>query len=85
MSQSELRIFNGSHESTDDTVVSSTKVASSGTDRVTVSVGDIFPALADALATGKTWLKDFQNDEISIPYDLYEVILAYQHYQRLSA
>ncbi len=52
---------------------------------VTVRAGDVFPVLADALSTGKTWLNDFESDEITMPFDLYEVILAYQHYQRLSA
>jgi len=50
-----------------------------------VTAGEIFPALADALANGKTWIKDFEKDEVTVPYDLYEVILAYQHYQRLTA
>ena len=39
----------------------------------------------DAACSKRTWLKDFEDDEITISRDLYEVILAYQHYQRPSA
>ena len=52
---------------------------------VTVAVSDIIPWLADAACSKRTWLKDFEDDEITISRDLYEVILAYQHYQRPSA
>jgi hypothetical protein len=54
-------------------------------DTVTVPAGDIFPLLADAVRSDRTWLDDFANDEITISTDLYEVILAYQHYRRPSA
>jgi hypothetical protein len=54
-------------------------------DTVTVPAGDIFPLLADAVRSDRTWLNDFANDEITISTDLYEVILAYQHYRRPSA
>jgi hypothetical protein len=33
----------------------------------------------------RTWLRDFEDDQITISTDLYEVILAYQHYRRPSA
>ena len=45
----------------------------------------IIPLLADAVANQRTWLKDFDGDEITISSDLYEVLLAYQHYRRPSA
>ncbi len=51
-------------------------------DTVTVPAGDIFPLLADAVRSDRTWLNDFANDEITISTDLYEVILAYQHFRR---
>ncbi len=54
-------------------------------DTVTVPVGEIFPLLADAVRSDRTWLRDFEDDEITISTDLYEVILAYQHYRRPSA
>lgn len=52
-------------------------------DRETVSVplSEIIPLLADAVRSRRTWLQDFENDEITISMDLYEVILAYQYYR----
>jgi hypothetical protein len=52
---------------------------------VTVSVGEVLPLLADALASRRTWLRDFEDDEITITADLYEVLLAYRHFRRPSA
>ncbi|MBI2826420.1 MAG: hypothetical protein HYX69_17220 [Planctomycetia bacterium] len=52
---------------------------------VQVRAGDIFPLLADAVRSERTWLRDFEDDEITISADLYEVILAYQHCRRPSA
>lgn len=52
---------------------------------ITVSVGDVLPLLADALASRRTWLRDFEDDEITISSDLYEVLMAYRHFRRPSA
>ena len=52
---------------------------------ITVPLGEIAPLLADAVQSQRTWLRDFDDDEITISMDLYEVILAYQHYRRPSA
>lgn len=52
---------------------------------VTVPLGDVFPALIEALESGRTWPHDFADDEVTIPADLYEVLLAYRHYRRPSA
>ncbi|MDX1961525.1 MAG: hypothetical protein SFX18_00140 [Pirellulales bacterium] len=52
---------------------------------VTVPLGEILPMLADAVQSRRTWLVDFANDGVTISTDLYEVILAYQHYRRPSA
>ena len=54
-------------------------------DQVTVPLGEVFSWLVDALRNGRTWLSDFEDDEVTISSDLYEVILAYQHYRRPSA
>jgi hypothetical protein len=53
--------------------------------QVTVSVGEVLPLLAHAVASQRTWLKDFADDELTISADLYEVLLAYQYYHRPSA
>jgi hypothetical protein len=52
---------------------------------VTVPLGEILPMLADAVKSNRTWLSDFSDDEVTVSSDLYEVILAYQHYRRPSA
>ena len=81
MAQPQLRIYFGPDQE------SSTSVASQAPepDSVTVPLGEIFSWLNDAVRDGRTWLRDFEDDEVTISSDLYEVILAYQHYRRPSA
>ncbi|OHB78267.1 MAG: hypothetical protein A2W31_04675 [Planctomycetes bacterium RBG_16_64_10] len=57
----------------------------SGRRCVTLPVGEILPLLADAVHSRRTWLRDFADDDLTISTDLYEVLLAYQHYRRPSA
>jgi hypothetical protein len=52
---------------------------------VSVPLAEILPLLVDAVQSERTWLRDFANDPITISTDLYEVVLAYQHYRRPSA
>ena len=52
---------------------------------VTVSLGEIFPLLADALRGERAWLDDFAEEEIQISSDLYDVLMAYQHFRRPTA
>ena len=52
---------------------------------LSVPLMEVLPLLADAVASERTWLRDFSDDEITISMDLYEVLLAYQHYRRPSA
>lgn len=46
--------------------------------RVRVSVAQVLPLLADALASQRLWLQDFHDDSLTISQDLFEVLLAYQ-------
>jgi len=78
MAQSHLRVYYG------PSVDTSNRPASSK-DTVSVALGEILPLLADAVRSERTWLQDFENDEVTISTDLYEVILAYQHFRRPSA
>jgi hypothetical protein len=80
MAQRNLRVYHGPNHET--ATLTQTNVAR---DTVTVPLGDVLHLLADAVASRRTWLEDFQNDEVTISSDLYEVILAYQHYRRPSA
>jgi hypothetical protein len=82
MSRSQLRLYNGPAEDS-----SAIKLAQTGHTRetVTVPLADVLPLLADAVRSERTWLGDFADDEITVSMDLYEVLLAYQHYRRPSA
>ncbi len=81
MARSQLRIFYGPEETTCQTLTEQSPNSHS----VTVPVGDVLPLLADAVRSQRTWLRDFEDDEITISSDLYEVLLAYQHFRRPGA
>jgi hypothetical protein len=80
MARCHLRIYHGP-ESLSATVAQADRPQTS----VQVPLGEIFPLLADAVNSKRTWLKDFADETVSISSDLYEVILAYQHFRRPSA
>ena len=46
---------------------------------VNVRFGEILTALIHAWRCNRTWLHDFEDDEIQVSQDLYEVISAYNH------
>ena len=48
-------------------------------------LGEVLPLLLDAARSQRAWVDDFADDNISISSDLYEVLLAYQHFRRPSA
>lgn len=81
MAQPQLRIYFGP----DDESASLATAQASHRDSVTVPLGEVFEWLVDAIKNGRTWLRDFEDDEVTISSDLYEVILAYQHYRKPSA
>lgn len=55
------------------------------TNTVKVSLGEILPLLADAVASNRTWLTDFEADEVTITSDLHDVLQAYRHFRRPGA
>ncbi|GAB4151971.1 MAG: hypothetical protein Tsb009_27600 [Planctomycetaceae bacterium] len=63
-----LRLFIGDEEGTGVTEP-----------KVSVRFHEILTALTDAIQYDRTWLSDFEDDEIQVPADLYEVISAYCH------
>jgi hypothetical protein len=81
MARTQLRVYYGPQAE----ATASHSTTTHHNDVVTVSLGEILPLLADAVRSERTWLRDFEDDEITISNDLYEVILAYQHYRRPSA
>ncbi|MBL9093365.1 MAG: hypothetical protein JNL96_19265 [Planctomycetaceae bacterium] len=78
MARVQLRVYRGP-EAAEQAAVDS------GEHTVNVPFGDIYPLLADAVNNRRTWLRDFEHEEITIPTDLYEVLLAYQFSRRPSA
>lgn len=52
---------------------------------VRVTLGEILPILADAVASNRTWLTDFEADELTISSDLHDVLQAYRHFRRPGA
>ena len=81
MARCHLRIYQGPET---ENHVALTE-ASDGRHFVKASVADILPLLADAVHSERTWLEDFADDEITLSTDLYEVLMAYQHFRRPSA
>lgn len=75
MSQPCLRVFFGSEDGDDSTVLSGSP---ENQQKMTVSLAEILPALTDAVNSDRAWLEDFIDDPVVITTDLYEVLLAYQ-------
>ena len=46
-----------------------------------VRLGDVSQALLDAVRGNRAWMADFENDEIQVSADLYEVLSAYLRYR----
>ncbi|HEV8000925.1 MAG TPA: hypothetical protein VGP63_13660 [Planctomycetaceae bacterium] len=62
-----LRLFTGEDE-----------VGSSDVDvQVNVRFGEITRALVEAVRWDRTWLRDFEDDEVRVSSDLYEVIASF--------
>lgn len=82
MIRSQLRLYSGPNAECNTTVLSSPNQSDR---QVTVEAGEVFAALADAIQSGRSWLRDFEDDKITLSSDLHEVIMAYQHFRRPSA
>jgi hypothetical protein len=81
MAMRQLRVY-----SEPDLALRDFSVAEESADRgVQVTLGDILPLLADAVASNRTWLTDFADDEITITSDLHDVLQAYRHFRRPGA
>jgi hypothetical protein len=82
MTPNHLRVYYGPQEEAAAVSIAESKASR---ENVTVPLMDVLPLLADAIHSQRTWLGDFADDEITISMDLYEVLLAYQHFRRPSA
>ncbi|MBX7071962.1 MAG: hypothetical protein K1X71_02350 [Pirellulales bacterium] len=77
MARSQLRVYYGPETSAPAAAGSKANPSTA-----TLQLSDVLPMLVDAARHQRAWLADFMEDEITISTDLYEVILAYQHYRR---
>jgi hypothetical protein len=48
---------------------------------IRVRLGDLFPLLAQAHRGNYLWLNDFEDDEVVITEDLYEVLRSFRAYR----
>ena len=81
MRSNHLRVYYGPQEESATVRLADDKIR----DTINVPLMEVLPLLADAVRSDRTWLRDFADDEVNISMDLYEVLLAYQHYRRPSA
>jgi hypothetical protein len=82
MAMRKLRVYTGPDA---DPAGVSLLESSLAVDSVKVTLGEILPILADAVASQRTWLSDFEADEITISSDLFDVLQAYRHFRRPGA
>ena len=75
MPQPYLRVYFGPEDRDDQTIIPG---STESRPKLTVMLGEILPALADAVNTHRAWVHDFADDPVVISTDLYEVLLAYQ-------
>lgn len=80
MAHPRLRVYYGP----DDSACVQPTVSDNDT-RVTVKLAEVADWLADATRSGRAWLRDFEDEELSISADLHDVIQAYQKYRRPGA
>jgi hypothetical protein len=78
MVPTQLRIFNGPEEQEPQHSVNASATARPC---VTLALSEVLPALADAVESGRGWVKDFSGDEITISADLYEVLMSYRYFR----
>lgn len=81
MARNRLRVYYGP----EDVLTAEGQDGTSARQMVTAPVSEVLPLLVEAARTRRAWLNDFLADEMTISSDLYEVLLAYQHFRRPSA
>ena len=88
MARNRLRIYYGPDEAAYEqpsTLAIAAETLPAPRHSVTVPLEEVLPLLVDAVRSNRSWLNDFQDEEITISSDLYEVLMAYQHFRRPSA
>ncbi len=82
MTSNRLRVYYGPDE---DILTLASAQQPAARQMVTLPLGEVLPLLADAVRDRRAWIDDFEGDCVTISSDLYEVLLAYQHFRRPGA
>jgi hypothetical protein len=86
MPRTELRIYYGPDDDSEgDSDAASDAAESVSHDGVEVMLCDVATVLADAIQSGRSWLKDFADDRVIISRDLHEILQEYQRMRRGAA
>lgn len=75
MPQPYLRVYFGPEDGDNQAILSG---SAESQPKLTVPLGEILPALVDAVNSRKAWIHDFADEPVTISTDLFEVLLAYQ-------
>jgi len=81
MAPSRLRVYYGPEEESLQALPTTIPLR----EEITLPLGEVLPLILDAVRNRRTWVDDFSDDRITISSDLYEVLLAYQHFRRPGA
>jgi hypothetical protein len=81
MAPSRLRVYHGPDD--ESLRLSPATIPLHG--EIQLPLGEVLPLMLDAVKSRRSWVDDFADDQITISTDLYEVLLAYQHFRRPSA
>jgi hypothetical protein len=81
----QLRVYTGPELDNGGLKLLSAPTAAAKPNTVEVTLGEVLPLLAEAVASNRTWLSDFADDRIEISADLFDVLQAYRHFRRPGA
>jgi len=81
-SQGKFRIYNGPEGESPEPQKKETPARAAN---VTIPAGELVTLLREAVNENRAWLQDFQDDQITLTADLYEVLLAHRKLRRPSA
>ena len=74
MARPQLRVYLGPEDDERKAASSPGRVR----EEVSVPLSDVLPLLVDAVNTGRSWVKDFEADRITVSADFYEVLMAFR-------
>ncbi|QDU93740.1 hypothetical protein [Lignipirellula cremea] len=80
MANSKLRIYYGPEDE-----VAPSSIPAQAPCHVTISAGEFVSLLKEAVQANRTWLRDFEQDDITLTSDLYQVLQAHRRMHRPSA